>query len=224
MGRSQFESGWGTRLTNLRRNVDSDGEVTNKFGQRVTGRPKAAPAAPAQTRTLKTRQGTVESPELTAARLAEQKRKADLKEEATRPKYFEPSPLDTQAISESFIKRHSNPATEDYFYPSPWNNEQFARAMDHYTASGQVKWDSAGLDAIHHKLKVEGYYEPARRLRGQPAPKEVAPYVKPEPVETAPVQLNANVIDRDERARLKALPFEELARQVRRGYKVERPQ
>ena len=88
--------------------------------------------------------------------------------------------------------------------------------MEHYTRNGQVKWDSAGFDSVHQKLLSEGYYEPLRRLRGMPAPKEFpksAPPVLPQNATPAP-----NVPDADERARLKTMDLNELAKLARAGY------
>ncbi len=224
MNRAQHESGWGTRLTNLRRNVDADGEVTNRFGERVTGRPKPAPEAPAQPRALKTRQGTIESPDLTAARLAEQKRVTDLKDAANRPKYVELADDDKLALIEEFLRRHRDPKRADFFYESPFNLENFHRALMRKIEEKKITWSIAGLEAVHAAPLTGGYYERAVRLRGEPAPREVAPFIPPTVTKPEPIRVNANIIDRDERARLKAVPIDELARQVRRGYKVERPQ
>jgi hypothetical protein len=211
--RKEIDSSWGKRLTEVRSHKDANGNLASRFGDSVYAKPTKAPA-PETPKVLKTRSGTTETESVTSARLAEQARREALKN--PKPEYVEPSSLDVAAIAQSFVDRHSNPQAKGFFYPSLWNNEQLTRAMEHYTRNGQVKWDSAGFDSVHQKLLSEGYYEPLRRLRGMPAPKEFpksAPAVTPQNSTPTP-----NVSDADERARLKSMDINELAKLARAGY------
>ena len=167
-----IDSSWGNRLTEVRQHKDANGNLASRFGDSVYGKPEKATPVAETPKAPKTRGGTRETADLTAARLAEANRQVALKNPS--PVYTEPSSLDVAAISQSFLDRHSNPRASEFFYPSLWNNEQLTRAMDFFTRSGRVKWDSAGFDAVHKKLSSEGYYEPIKRLRGMPAPKEFA--------------------------------------------------
>src|ERR1700677_1003102 len=208
--RKEIDSSWGKRLTEVRSHKDANGNLASRFGDSVYAKPTKVPVAPETPKVLKTRSGTRETESLTSARLAEEARRESLKNPP--PQYTEPSNLDVAAISQSFVDRHSNPQAKDFFYPSLWNNEQLTRAMEYFTRSGQVKWDSAGFDSVHQKLLSEGYYEPVKRLRGMPAPKEFAK-------SAAPVVLNSTPTDApDERARLKSMDLSELAKLARAGY------
>ena len=210
--KKEIDSSWGSRLTEVRQHKDANGNLASRFGDSVYAKPeKAAPPAEAP-KAPKTRGGTRESESLTAARLAEQARKESLKNPP--PVYTEPSSLDVAAISQSFVDRHSNPQAADFFYPSLWNNEQLTNAMQHFTRSGAVKWDSAGFDAVHKKLLSEGYYEPVKRLRGMTAPKEFA---EPNASEVVSAPLSTQNVP-DERAKLKSMDLGELAKLARAGY------
>jgi hypothetical protein len=208
--RKEINSSWGKRLTEVRSHKDADGNLASRFGDSVYAKPTKAPA-PETPKVLKTRSGTRETESVTSARLAEEARRESLKNPP--PQYTEPSNLDVAAIAKSFVDRHSNPQANDFFYPSLWNNEQLTHAMEHYTASGQVQWTSEGFNAVHKKLLSEGYYEPARRLRGMPAPKEFA---KSAPAEVA-LQIPSEP-ESDETARLKSMDLNELAKLARAGY------
>jgi hypothetical protein len=214
--KANLDSSWGARLTQVRQHTDSNGNLASRFGDSVYGKPEKA-AAIESPKVLKTRGGTRESEELTAARLAEQARREALKN--PHPVYTEPHALDTAAIAQSFVDRHSNSQAPDFFYATPWNNEQLLRAMQYFTAIGKVEWNSVGFDRVHKKLLSEGYYEPARRLRGMTAPKEftqVAPVLPEAPEKPA---LNAYVHDAGEKAGLKSMDLDELAKLARAGYR-----
>ena len=210
--RKDVESSWGKRLTEVRQHQDANGNLTSRFGDSVYAKPEKATPVAETPKAPKTRGGTRETADLTAARLAEANRQEALKNPP--PVYTEPSSLDVAAISQSFLDRHSNPQAPDFFYPSPWNNEQLTNAMQHFTRSGAVKWDSAGFDAVHKKLLSEGYYEPVKRLRGMPAPKEFA---KPNASEVKSTPLPTPDVP-DERAKLKSMDLSELAKLARAGY------
>jgi hypothetical protein len=209
--RKEIDSSWGKRLTEVRSHKDANGNLASRFGDSVYAKPTKVAVAPETPKVLKTRSGTRETESVTSARLAEEARREALKN--PKPQYTEPSSLDVAAIAQSFVNRHSNPRANDFFYPSLWNNEQLIRAMEHYTRSGQVKWDSAGFDAVHKFLMSQGYYEPVRRLRGMLAPKEF-------PKSDSPVIPNSTLTpnEPDERARLKSMDINELAKLARAGY------
>jgi hypothetical protein len=207
-----ISSSWGVRVTEVRQHKDAAGNLASRFGDSVYAKPTPKAAAPETPRVLKTRQGTRESASLTEARLAEEARKESLKNPP--PQYTEPSSLDVAAISQSFLDRHSNPQANDFFYASLWNVDQLTNAMQHYTRSGQVQWTSEGFNAVHQKLLSEGYYEPVRRLRGMPAPKEFAKSASP----VLPQNSTVTPSDPDERARLKSMDINELAKLARAGY------
>ena len=212
--RKEIDSSWGKRLTEVRSHKDANGNLASRFGDSVYAKPTKAPVAAQTPKVLKTRSGTTETESVTSARLAEQARREALKN--PKPEYVEPSSLDVAAIAQSFVDRHSNPQAKDFFYPSLWNNEQLTRAMEHYTRSGHAKWDSAGFDSVHQKLLSEGYYEPLRRLRGMAAPKE---FSKPAPEVLPPNSTpTPNMSDADERARLKTMDLNELAKLARAEY------
>jgi hypothetical protein len=211
--RKEIDSSWGKRLTEVRSHKDASGNLASRFGESVYAKPTKVPVAPETPKVLKTRGGTRETESVTSARLAEEARREALKN--TKPEYVEPSSLDVAAIAQSFVDRHSNSQAKDFFYPSLWNSEQLTRAMEHYTRSGQVKWDSAGFDSVHQKLLSEDYCEPVRRLRGMPAPKEFPKSAPPVIPNSAPTP---NVSDAEERARLKAMDINELAKLARAGY------
>ena len=158
------------------------------------------------------------SPELIAARDAEQKRRAQIKADAARPKFQQPSVMDLEAIAAAFAARHSNPQASDYFFNSLWNRTMLDRCVAHNVAAGNIGYDSLGLEAAHKVLLDGGYYEPERRVRGTAAPREYPPYVGVEEAQ-APKTLNGTVTDSQERARLRSMPLDELAKLARAGYK-----
>jgi hypothetical protein len=209
--RKEIDSSWGKRLTAVRQHKDGNGKLATRFGDSVYEKP-TKPVAVATAKIPKTAAGTRETDSLTAARLAEQARRESLKN--PKPQYTEPSSLDVAAIAQSFVDRHSNPNASDFFYPSLWNNEQLTRAMQHYTASGNVQWTSEGFNAVHQKLLSEGYYEPVKRLRGMTAPKEFAKSAS----EVLPQNSMPAADVADERARLKSMSMDELAKLARAGY------
>jgi hypothetical protein len=211
-----ISSSWGVRVTEVRQHKDSNGNLASRFGDSVYSKPEkvAAPEAP---KVLKTRGGMRETEALTSARLAEQARREALKN--PQPVYTEPDALDTAAIAQSFVDRHSSPQACDFFHPTPWNNEQLLRAMQYFTATGKVEWNSAGFDRVHKKLLSEGYYEPVRRLRGMAAPKQFAQEIPVAPAEPQKPALNAYVHDAEEKARLKSMDMDELAKLARAGYR-----
>jgi hypothetical protein len=209
--KKEIDSSWGKRLTEIKQHKDANGNLASRFGDSVYGKPEK-PASAETPKVLKTRGGTRETEAVTSARLAEEARKESLKN--PKPQYTEPSSLDVAAISQSFLDRHSNPQAADFFYPSLWNNEQLTNAMQHYTRSGHVKWDSAGFDAVHKFLMSERCYESAKRLRGMAAPKEFAKSTS-EVVSTPPTQ---NQPDEPSTAKLKSMSMDELAKLARAGY------
>jgi hypothetical protein len=211
INRKEIDSSWGKRLTEVRSHKDANGNLASRFGDSVYAKPTKAPVAETP-KVLKTRGGTRETEAVTSARLAEEARRESLKN--PKPTYTEPSSLDVAAIAQSFVDRHSNPQADSFFYPSLWNNEQLTRAMQHYTASGHVKWDSAGFDSVHKFLMSEGYYESAKRLRGMTAPREFA---KPNASGVVSTPLPAQN-QPDDRARLKSMSMDELAKLARAGY------
>jgi hypothetical protein len=210
-----ISSSWGVRVTEVRQHKDANGNLASRFGDSVYSKPEKA-AAPEAPKVLKTRGGMRETEALTSARLAEQARREALKNPP--PIYTEPSALDVAAISQSFVDRHANPRAADFFYPSPWNNEQLIRAMQYFTATGKVEWNSAGFDSVHKKLLSEGYYEPVRRLRGMAAPKEFTNAIPAVPEEPQKPALNSYVHEAGEKARLKSMDMDELAKLARAGY------
>jgi hypothetical protein len=189
----------------------------NRFG--APNLPKPAGIAP---QTLPSAQrtagGTLMSPELIAARDAEQGRRAKIRADAARPKYQQPSVMDLEAIALAFAARHSNPQAADYFFNSLWNRAMLERCVAHNVAAGNIGYDSLGLDAAHKVLLEGGYYEAERRVRGTAAPREYPPFVDVEETQ-APKILNCNVTDSQEQARLRSMPLDELAKLARAGYK-----
>jgi hypothetical protein len=213
--KANVDSSWGARLSQVRQHTDSNGNLASRFGDSVYGKREKA-VVPESPKVLKTRGGMRETEALTSARLAEQARREALKN--PQPVYTEPDALDTAAIAQSFVDRHSNSKAADFFYPTPWNNEQLLRAMQYFTAIGKVEWNSVGFDRVHKKLLSEGYYEPVRRLRGMAAPKQFAQEIPVAPAEPQKPALNAYVHDAGEKARLKSLPIDELAKLARATY------
>ena len=189
----------------------------NRFGAPNLRKPVAT--APQTLPTVqRTAGGTLMSPELIAARDAEQKRRAQIKADAARPKFQQPSVMDLEAIAAAFAARHSNPQAADYFFNSLWNRTMLDRCVAHNVAAGNIGYDSLGLEAAHKVLLEGGYYEAERRVRGTAAPREYPPYVGVEEAQ-APKTLNGTVTDSQERARLRSMPLDELAKLARAGYK-----
>jgi len=189
----------------------------NRFGAPNLRKPAAI--APQILPTVqRTAGGTLMSPELIAARDAEQKRRAQIKADAARPKYQQPSVMDLEAIALAFVARHSNPQAADYFFNSLWNRTMLDRCVAHNVAAGNIGYDSLGFDAAHKVLLDGAYYEMERRVRGTAAPREYPPYVGVEETQ-APKALTANATDSQENARLRSMPLAELAKLARAGYK-----
>jgi hypothetical protein len=192
----------------------------NRFGAPNLRKPVAT--APQTLPTVqRTAGGTLMSPELIAARDAEQIRRAQIKADAARPKYQQPSLLDFEAIVQAFPARHSNPLAADYFFNSLWNRTMLERCVAHNVAAGNIGYDSLGLDAAHKVLLEGGYYEAERRVRGTAAPREYPPFGGMEEAQApkTPKTPNGNVTDSQERARLRTMPLAELAKLARAGYK-----
>jgi hypothetical protein len=107
------------------------------------------------------------------ARVAEEKRRKDLKNPA--PVKPVPAPLevgDTIAIFESFCTRTG-------FHKTPWNTEMLSRCIDYNVGAGNLTFSSSGLDACHKFLSEGGYLETRFRHRGQGAPREFPDYLLP---------------------------------------------
>lgn len=189
----------------------------NRFGAPNLRKPAAIVPQTLPT-VQRTAGGTLMSPELIAARDAEQERRARIKADAARPKYQQPSAMDLAAIAQAFAARHSNPQAVDYFFNSLWNRTMLDRCVAHNVAAGNIGYDSVGLDAAHKVLLDGGYYETERRVRGTAAPNEYPPFVGVEEVQPSKIA-NANVPDSQEQARLRSMPLDELAKLARAGYK-----
>jgi hypothetical protein len=196
-------------VAELRKNPDAL-EPTPK----VTGRPITH---------ARRQDGVCESPDLTAARIAEEARRKALKNPA--PVQPAPAPLEVSdqiAIFEAFCAR-----TPD-FHRTQWNTEMMSRCLEYNETVGNFTFSSSGLDSCFKFLSEGGYLETRVRHRGQGAPREFPEYVQPEPVE----DINAKrpltqpsvtqVISKEEHDRLKNMPLEELAAEVRRGYNTRR--
>jgi hypothetical protein len=192
-------------------------QARNRFGAPNLRTP-AANAPQTLPTVQRTASGTLMSPELIAARDAEQGRRAKIKADTARPKYQQPSVMDLEAIALAFVARHSTPQAADYFFNSPWNRTMLERCVAHNVAAGNIGYDSLGLDAAHKVLLEGGYYEAERRVRGTAAPREYPPFVGAEETQ-APKMLNANITDSKENARLRSMPLDELAKLARAGYK-----
>ena len=138
----------------------------NRFGAPNLRKPVAT-APPTLPTVQRTAGGTLMSPELIAARDAEQKRRAQIKADAARPKFQQPSVMDLEAIAAAFAARHSNPQASDYFFNSLWNRTMLDRCVAHNVAAGNIGYDSLGLEAAHKVLlmaattnRSDGYEAP----------------------------------------------------------------
>jgi hypothetical protein len=193
----------------------ADARENNK---RVIAEARTMTDAPDTRPTTRKQDGIFETPDLKAARIAEEQRRKALKNPA--PVKPASAPLevgDTIAIIEAFFARTG-------FHKTPWNVEQLSRCIDYNVAVGNLIFSSSGLNACYKFLNGGGYLETAVRHRGQSAPKEFPEYV-PQP---APEDINAKrplmhpavrqVVSKDEYTRLQNMPLEDLAAEVRKNY------
>jgi hypothetical protein len=117
------------------------------------------------------------------------------------------------AIAEAWKNR-----TPD-FYPSVFNITNLNNLMTKVLHTTDHQYGIALLEACFKWLNENGYMEKRNRIRGEAAAKVYPVYDETVYVKSSAPQRNANVITTEERARLKAIPLDELARQARANYK-----
>jgi hypothetical protein len=156
--------------------------------------------------------GLLEDGKLTAARLAEQNRRAVLQTQSAVSQQ-ELSDTDKEAILAAFVLRHRDPSKSDFLYESDFNLNQLHRGMTRAAQQGKVRWDSAGVETVHGILVSGGYYESSSRVRGlRAAPREIpdpepgpaksyVPYVAPSAVSVDPRNMSLNELREIEKRR-----------------------
>jgi hypothetical protein len=188
--------------------------------------PQTTEAAP-----RKTASGVLESPDLAAARIAEQQRREALKTQATglaKRAEFVPDDFQATMIGWLVINSVENGGT---FELTTFNVSNLERCVCWQVMSGQPGWTKFGiseLDAAHAWLTENGYYESAQQKRAVAgfgrAAKEFPvwkPQDKTEPVRSGNAQV---FIKQDETsvAEARKLSFEELQAAARSNYKPDR--
>ena len=181
------------------------------------------PSRKVQVLNTKRRIDIAESPDLREARIAEEKRRADLK----KPQPVNAVPVELEladklALMDAFFVR--NPS----FARTQWNKEMLHRCMTYNIAvNPRFTFSSSTLDRSFQYLLKGGFLENAIRHRGDKAPLEFEEYVQPQPA----IDINAKkplmqpavtqVISLAERQHLNNMPLDELAATVRRELKTK---
>jgi hypothetical protein len=172
--------------------------------------------------------GVTETPELTAARQAEQARRKALENKVTgQVQSNDYIAENAEAITIGWITRNSTEVGGTFFM-SEWNLAQLCKCLDWQIKSGQPGfniWGISQLTAAHDFLLKGGYYEGERFHRGQAAPKEFPQWVAPQPQQSEPTRTGSGrvYIRRDEMADSEArkLSFDELKQKVQAQFKPE---
>jgi hypothetical protein len=117
-------------------------------------------------------------------------------------------------------------ASRKQFYPTPFNVENMTRAMGSVIAQSGDAVSVALLDEVFTFLNANNYLEKAIRRRGEPAALLYPEYNSPVAAAIAPVGAPHRVnvpaeIALPEGQDAKTMPFDELKKLVRAGYKPE---
>ena len=117
-------------------------------------------------------------------------------------------------------------ASRKQFYPTPFNVENMVRATGSVIAQSDRVMSVALLDEVFEFLQANDYLEKAIRHRGEPSARLYPEYIPPVEANVAPVGLPRRASVPDEPIlpagqNAKTMPFEDLKRLVRAGYKPE---
>jgi hypothetical protein len=215
----------GERLTKFRTEQQGD-SMTNRFERRKAveteipldedvrlnafdrASAKSGIEAPSRTQSYRIPEDT----KLREARLAEEARRAALKNPPKQAATFSYSDADWAAILQGWKARHPE------YIPTAHNGQNLGRMLAHQCAIGQLEWNSEGLTACHNWLAANDYYEPAegQRKRGQPAPKVYPQYVPERPkADNSIVVKTYTTMTEEENASLRTKNFDQLAAEAR---------
>ena len=117
-------------------------------------------------------------------------------------------------------------AVRKQFYPSPFNMENMSRALTSVMLQGDEPMSVKMCDDVFTFLSTNNYLEKAIRRRGEPAALLYPEYIPPVETNVTPVGLPRRASVPDEPIlpagqNAKTMPFEELKKLVRAGYKPE---
>jgi hypothetical protein len=117
-------------------------------------------------------------------------------------------------------------AVRKQFYPTPFNVENMTRALGSVIAQSGDAVSVALLDEVFTFLNANNYLEKAIRRRGEPAALLYPEYNSPVAATVAPIGTPHRVnvpaeITLPEGQDAKTMPFDELKKLVRAGYKPE---
>ena len=112
-------------------------------------------------------------------------------------------------------------AVRKQFYPTPFNIENLSRALTSVMLQGDEPLSVALLDEVFEFLSANNYLEPAIRRRGQPSARLYPEYVTAAVTPAGAPRPTVTPVTLPEGQDARTMPFEELKRLVRSGYKPE---
>jgi hypothetical protein len=198
--------------------------ATSRFGKpNLPAERKLAPATPA-TPSIVINGRKYTDPKLLEAKAAMEQDKTDAAHEAkvrSRTFAMQQDPASIRALFAGWME-----ARKGQFYPTPFNMENMIRALGSVIAQSGDAASVALLDEVFTFLNANNYLEKAIRRRGEPAALLYPEYVPPVAAIVAPVGAPHRVntpaeITLPEGQDAKTMPFDELKKLVRAGYKPE---
>jgi hypothetical protein len=197
----------------------------NRFGKpNLPAERKLAPATPAAP-AIVINGRKYSDPKLLEAKAAMEQDKTDAAHEAkvrSRTFAMQQDPASIRALFAGWME-----ARKGQFYPTPFNMENMIRALGSVIAQSGDAASVALLDEVFTFLNANNYLEKAIRRRGEPAALLYPEYVPPVAAHVAPVgtripvHVPAAEIILPEGQDAKTMPFDELKKLVRAGYKPE---
>lgn len=210
--RINIETSVGQRLTEVRTRKDKVNVFGDDAAAQAATRETNRTASPAVTaKVQRTLGGRIMSQDVAAAKAAFEQERADIKAGNTALNKMNAIDRETSTvIAQAWMD--ANPA----FYASNFNIANLHNKMLEVLHTERYPFGIPLFNACFKWLSANGYLEKQNRIRGEAAAKVYPVFDRDTVYVRATVpQRNANIVTPEERARLKAIPLDELARQAR---------